>query len=156
MGSLVHGDPAAEMPAVLLLLGGSLILQDAAGADVPVLLYLIWCARSGRPVDAAEVVRAEACITSWRGEVIEPLRAVRRAMRSNLLPGQPTEACREGLKAVELEAERLALAALAASAPEPAGAAGSGNAVLTLYAAHLGAPWPAEAAGALRAALAAS
>ena len=133
-----------------------LLLQDEAGADVPVLLYLIWCARTGRPVDAAEVVRAEACITSWRGKVIEPLRAVRRAMRSNLLPGQHIEACREGVKAAELEAERLALAALAASAPEPAGAAGPVDAVLTLYAAHLGAPWSAEAARALRTALAAS
>ena len=133
-----------------------LLLQDEAGADVPVLLYLIWCARTGRPVDAAEVVRAEACITSWRGEVIEPLRAVRRAMRSNLLPGQHIEACREGGTAAPPAPARRPRAARAPPAPQPAGAAGPGDAVLTLYAAHLGAPWSAEAARALRAALAAS
>src|SRR3954465_14548286 len=32
VGSLVHGDPAAEMPAVLCLLDGSVRLQDAHGA----------------------------------------------------------------------------------------------------------------------------
>ena len=32
VGSLVHGDPAAEMPAVLLLLDGSVTLRSASGA----------------------------------------------------------------------------------------------------------------------------
>lgn len=32
VGSLVHGDPAAEMPAVLLLLDGSVTLRDANGS----------------------------------------------------------------------------------------------------------------------------
>jgi len=36
VGSLVHGDPAAEMPAVLCLLGGSVTLRSAEGTrDVP-------------------------------------------------------------------------------------------------------------------------
>jgi aerobic carbon-monoxide dehydrogenase medium subunit len=36
VGSLVHGDPAAEMPAVLMLLDGSVTLEDASGSrDVP-------------------------------------------------------------------------------------------------------------------------
>jgi aerobic carbon-monoxide dehydrogenase medium subunit len=36
VGSLVHGDPAAEMPAVLMLLDGSVTLNDASGSrDVP-------------------------------------------------------------------------------------------------------------------------
>jgi carbon-monoxide dehydrogenase medium subunit len=32
VGSLVHGDPAAELPAVLLILGGSVTLRHAAGS----------------------------------------------------------------------------------------------------------------------------
>jgi aerobic carbon-monoxide dehydrogenase medium subunit len=36
VGSLVHGDPAAEMPAVLMLLDGTVTLEDASGSrDVP-------------------------------------------------------------------------------------------------------------------------
>ena len=36
VGSLVHGDPSAEMPAVLCLLGGSVTLRSAEGTrDVP-------------------------------------------------------------------------------------------------------------------------
>jgi uncharacterized protein (TIGR02444 family) len=132
-----------------------LALQDAAGVDVPLLIYLIWCTRTGRPVDAAEVVRANARVAPWRKQVVEPLRAIRRAMRSDLLPGQPTQAHRERIKAAELEAERLALAALSAAAPEQAEGGGWGTDVLALYAAHLGRPWPDAHVRALRAALAA-
>ncbi|GJE41364.1 TIGR02444 family protein [Methylobacterium soli] len=130
-----------------------LALQDEAGADVPLLLYLIWCARTGRPVDAAAIAGADDRIASWRVQVIAPLRAIRRAMRSELLPGQSTQAHRERIKAAELEAERLALAALSAAAPEPVCAADSGTDVLALYAAHLGRPWPDAPLRVLRAAL---
>lgn len=155
----MHGDPlwtfACDLYGRPGVAQACLVLQDEAGADVPVLLYLIWCARTGRPVDAAEVARAQVRTASWRREVIEPLRAVRRALRSDLLPGQPTRAYREQVKAVELEAERLALAALSEAAPEPAQALGSGDTALTLYAAHLERPWPEAPVRALRAALAA-
>ncbi|KAB1073730.1 TIGR02444 family protein [Methylobacterium planeticum] len=130
-----------------------LALQDEADVDVALLLYLIWCAQTGRPVDAAAIVRAEARAAPWRAQVIAPLRAVRRAMRSELLPGQPTQALRERIKAVELEAERLALAALSAAAPSPTGPAGSGGDALALYSAHLGRPWPDAPLQMLRATL---
>ncbi|MDP4004757.1 TIGR02444 family protein [Methylobacterium sp. NEAU K] len=131
-----------------------LALQDEGGVDVPLLLYLIWCDRTGRPVDATAIMRANARVAPWRGQVIAPLRAIRRAMRSELLPGQPTEALRERIKAAELDAERLALAALSEAAPAPNGPAGSGTDALAHYAAHLRLPWPDGPLQVLTAALA--
>jgi uncharacterized protein (TIGR02444 family) len=119
-----------------------LALQDEGGADVPLLLYLIWCGRTGRRLDASALAGAEARISPWRGQVIIPLRTIRRAMRSGLLPGQVTDLLRERIKVAEIEAERLALATLFQAAPVPDAPASSGAEALTLYAAHLGKPWP--------------
>ncbi|MBA9065663.1 TIGR02444 family protein [Methylobacterium sp. 092160098-2] len=119
-----------------------LALQDEGGADVPLLLYLIWCGRTGRRLDASALAGAEARIGPWRGQVISPLRAIRRAMRSDILSGQTTEALRERIKLAEIEAERLALAALFEAAPVPDMPASSGGEALALYAAHLGRTWP--------------
>ena len=127
-----------------------LALQDEAGCDVTLVLWLLWCAEAGRPLDAAAVAAADARLWPWRAAVVAPLRAVRRAMKGGLLPGIYTDACREGVKAAELEAERLALAALLALAPEPSGAeAGAASRNLSLYAAHLGRELPAAAVRAL-------
>ena len=43
-----------------------LALQDEGGADVPLLLYLIWCGRTGRRLDASALAGAEARIGPWR------------------------------------------------------------------------------------------
>jgi uncharacterized protein (TIGR02444 family) len=119
-----------------------LTLQDEGGVDVPLLLYLIWCGRTGRTLDASALAGAEARITPWRGQVIIPLRTIRHVMRSDLLPGQVTDPLRERIKLAEIEAERLALAALFEAAPIPDAPATSGAEALPLYAAHLGRPWP--------------
>lgn len=100
-------------------------LQDAAGQNVPLLLWAAWAASAGRVPDD-EVLEA-ACDTAraWQETAIAPLRAVRRALK----PRAPDldDAAREGLrvrvKAVELEAERHLLAALEALAPPPSGPA---------------------------------
>jgi uncharacterized protein (TIGR02444 family) len=119
-----------------------LALQDEGGVDVPLLLYLIWCGRTGRRLDASALAGAEARIAPWRGQVIIPLRTIRRAMRSDLLPGQVTDPLRERVKLAEIEAERLALVALFEAAPVPDAPASSGAEALALYATHLGRPWP--------------
>ncbi|GJE04283.1 TIGR02444 family protein [Methylobacterium isbiliense] len=123
-----------------------LALQDEAGADVTLVLYLIWCAQTGRALDAAAVRSADATVAAWRAAVVAPLRGVRRAMKAPLLPGLPAEPLRDRIKAVEIEAERLALTALAAGASDPEPAAPEPVAAarrhLDLYAAHLGRPLP--------------
>ena len=84
-------------------------LQDGAGIDVNLLLFLMWQASQGRTFTAAEIDEFERRIGAWRNMTVVPLRAVRRALRSPpaLVEGAVAEAFRNKIKAVELEAERL-------------------------------------------------
>ncbi len=123
-----------------------LALQDDAGADVNLVLYLLWSAATGRRLEAAEIAAADATLARWRAQVIQPLRSARRAMKAALLPGIAIAALRSDVKALELEAERLAQAALYQRALPPADAADDPAALarthLDLYAARLGKPLP--------------
>jgi uncharacterized protein (TIGR02444 family) len=84
-------------------------LQEAAGADVNLLLFLLWHAARQRRLSAAEVELLEQKIAAWRNLTVIPLRAIRRALKSppGLVEAGTAEAFRTRIKAVELEAERL-------------------------------------------------
>lgn len=99
-------------------------LQDAAGQNVPLLLWAGWCASEGRTPDADALEAAGDTARVWQDTAIAPLRAVRRALkvRAPDLNDAAREAVRSQVKAVELEAERCLLAALEALAPKPSGA----------------------------------
>ena len=97
-------------------------LQDAHGADVDVLLFSLWCARRGHRLGEAELAAVDASVAPWRAEVVQPLRAARRALKPP--PGPPFDApaataLRAQTLTLELEAERLQHAAMAAQAPPP-------------------------------------
>ncbi len=128
-----------------------LALQDDAAADVTLVLYLLWCAMTGRWLDAGTIAATEARLAPWRAAVVEPLRAARRAMKGGgLLPGIDTERCRERVKAAELEAERSALAALFAIAPAVSERrTDAAEQFLATYEAYLGKALPEEAVRAL-------
>ena len=81
-------------------------LQDEAGADVDLLLFLLFCARHGRALSSAEVTSLDRLVADWRAEVVRPLRAVRRRLKTGF-PGVAAEALRGEVKRLELEAERL-------------------------------------------------
>jgi uncharacterized protein (TIGR02444 family) len=84
-------------------------LQEDAGCDVNLLLFLLWHAAQGRRLAPAEIERLEHDIAPWRDRAVVPLRAVRRALKSppGLVEAGAAEAFRNRIKAVELEAERL-------------------------------------------------
>jgi uncharacterized protein (TIGR02444 family) len=84
-------------------------LQEEAGADVNLLLFLLWHGARQRRLSTAEVERLEQKIASWRNLTVIPLRAIRRALKSppGLVEAGAAEAFRTRIKAVELEAERL-------------------------------------------------
>jgi uncharacterized protein (TIGR02444 family) len=99
-----------------------IVLQEEAGADVNLLLFLLWHATLGRELSETEVATLEARVGPWRQMTVVPLRAVRRALKSApaLIDGATAEAFRTRIKAVELEAERLqqeAMYELARAAP---------------------------------------
>jgi uncharacterized protein (TIGR02444 family) len=84
-------------------------LQDGAGVDVNLLLFLLWHATHAHALTAAEVGALDQRIGAWRDMTVVPLRAVRRALRSPpaLVEAGTAEAFRTRIKQVELEAERL-------------------------------------------------
>ena len=93
-------------------------LQDDAGVDVNVLLFLLWNALLGRALDIDDVKALDATIGLWRNTTVIPLRGVRRALKSgpSIAAPEVTESFRTRIKQVELEAERLQQEAMYAMA----------------------------------------
>jgi uncharacterized protein (TIGR02444 family) len=87
----------------------AIALQDQAGIDVNLLLFLLWQATLKRALSAAEVAALEQRIAPWRNATVIPLRTVRRSLKSPpaLVAAATVELFRTKIKAVELEAERL-------------------------------------------------
>lgn len=115
-------------------------LQDAYGLDTPTLLFALWRGpRGGLSLAAAE--RTEAVAEAWSAQSVHPLRAARRALKGGPPPQWPrggpdaaaVESFRAQIKALELSAEKMLLAALAAVAAEDA----PGDAAARLGAAEL-------------------
>lgn len=98
-------------------------LQDAAGQNIPLLLWAAWAATTGRTPDADAIEAACDTARAWQETAIAPLRTVRRALKTRApdLDDAAREAVRARVKAVELEAERHLLTALEALAPPPSG-----------------------------------
>ena len=84
-------------------------LQDRAGVDVNLMLFLLFLAEEKRVLTKDEVARLDARIASWRAQVVMPLRDLRRRLKGGI--GEVAQDLSEGLrnmvKRVELEAERL-------------------------------------------------
>jgi uncharacterized protein (TIGR02444 family) len=84
-------------------------LQDEAGVDVNILLFLLWNATLGRTLSKDAAVELEAKVGPLRDATVIPLRTLRRALRTPPPVVEPgaAEAFRTHVKRVELEAERL-------------------------------------------------
>ncbi len=90
-------------------------LQDLVGVDVNVLIFSIYAARHHRCfLGSVQLAQADAAIQPWRSDVVVSLRAVRVRLRTgpSPAPNSSTEALRSQIKAAELLAEKIELAAL--------------------------------------------
>ena len=135
-------------------------LQEEAGVDVNLLLFLLWHAKQRRRLSAADVAALEAQVAPWRDLTVIPLRGVRRALKSPpaLVAAPAAEAFRNRIKAVELEAERLQQEAMYALAPLGTDAASPDEAAranIAAYESMLSVRFPQAASETLLAAFAA-
>ena len=114
-----------------------LALQDEAACNVNLVLFSVWLGLSGRGrLDKPGIEAAERAVRSLEIEVIEPLRALRRRLRT--APDPDLQNLRESIKTIEIEAEKAAQARLAALAgsrsdPDPATRLSEAEANLALY-----------------------
>jgi uncharacterized protein (TIGR02444 family) len=113
-------------------------LQDRAGFDVNLMLFALWFGLSGRNrFTAAELAAADLAAGPIRRELVEPLRALRRRLRSN--PDADVQRLREEIKRLELAAERIVQKRLArivrmpGNDDDPASRVAAAEANLALY-----------------------
>jgi uncharacterized protein (TIGR02444 family) len=94
-----------------------LSLQNRRGADVNILLLCCWLATLGLKVDPAGLDAAIAAVAGWRRDVLEPLRAARRAVSDQFpeIAKSDRQAIKHGMLSVELECERIAQEKIAAA-----------------------------------------
>ena len=110
----VYARPGVE--AVLLR------LQDEHGQCIPLLLWSLWMAGGGRPSDAAKAAACAKLARAWQDAAVAPLRRLRRGLKAKARTEQLQARIRHGVKALELEAERMLLQMLEESSPAPGGA----------------------------------
>ncbi len=88
-------------------------LQNDFGLDVNLLLFAGWAGLRGQPLSEADVVRAEARTSSWRREMIQPLRRMRRWLKATDVPlGRDVGVLLNMIRSAELEAEHVQLTML--------------------------------------------
>lgn len=88
---------------------GLLLLQDRHGLDVNIILLCCWLGGCGIRVKDKSVQQLIDETLSWRKNVIEPLRQMRRMIKRELpaVSKLDTERFRKHVKRVELEAEKF-------------------------------------------------
>ena len=93
-------------------------LQDRAGLDVNLILFALWHGLSGRGrLDDERLAVADQAVRAIQTEIVTPLRALRRRLRTD--PDADIQHLREAIKALELDAEKIAQARLAGCAGPP-------------------------------------
>ncbi|WP_127753222.1 TIGR02444 family protein [Devosia sp. 1566] len=83
-------------------------LQDTYAVDVNMLLFTAWVAHEGgKALELRDIAAADERVKAWRSEVVQPLRAIRRRLKSGPAPApdSASDSIRNRIKAAELEAE---------------------------------------------------
>jgi uncharacterized protein (TIGR02444 family) len=107
------------------------LLQDRFDLDVNVLLLGAYIGVQGKTLAAEDVAAARAVVDAWHNEVVRPLRAVRRRLKSGPAPapGPRTASLRRHVAGSELDAELVELDELGRWADDLEAPNGAGSAV---------------------------
>jgi len=94
----------------------AIALQDSAGVDVNMILFLMWLAARKHTLAAEDVGAVRDRSIGWQHNVVVPIRNVRRLLKENapLVEQELALAFRKKVQALELEGEQLQLNAMAA------------------------------------------
>jgi len=84
-------------------------LQDNAGADVNILLFVLYLANQRKELSPAEIAQLDSAVAQWRDAVVRPLRTLRRGLKPGIefIPGPVSETFRSQIKRLELESEQI-------------------------------------------------
>lgn len=84
-------------------------LQDSLGADVNILLFVLYQANQGKQITAETLSSIDKAVRRWREDAIQPLRVIRRQLKQTdfELPDGKQAIFRKNLMALELDAEKL-------------------------------------------------
>lgn len=95
-------------------------LQDRLQLDVNLLLLCCWAGAEGRRLSEDEMAQAVAAVAGWQEQIVRPLRAARRRLKSGYpgMPAETVETLRRRLAELELECERAEQTRLAEILPE--------------------------------------
>jgi len=107
------------------------LLQDRFDLDVNVLLLGAFVGVQGKILAAEDVAAARAVVDAWHDEVVRPLRAVRRRLKSGPAPAPDarTASLRRHVAGSELDAELVELDELGRWADDLEAPNGAGSAV---------------------------
>jgi uncharacterized protein (TIGR02444 family) len=115
-----------------------IVLQDRAGCDVNLMLFALWVGvAGGTRLTKEQLARANQVARPIRTNIVQPLRALRRKLKA-VRDGE-VQSLRMGIKAIELEAEKVIQVRLCRSArfasagADPAARAAAAHANLALY-----------------------
>jgi len=81
-------------------------LQEGVGANVNLVLFCCWLGSFGQVLTVQDLDEAEEVIRDWNEQVVEPLRGVRRFVRSEFA-GFADQKWPQEVKQLELKAERV-------------------------------------------------
>ena len=92
----------------------AIVLQDSAGIDVNMILFLMWLSAQKRTLSAADVKVVGEKSIGWQHNVVVPIRAIRRLLKENapLVEQEAALAYRKKVQALEIEGEQLQLQAM--------------------------------------------
>jgi uncharacterized protein (TIGR02444 family) len=130
----------------------AIALQDSAGIDVNMILFLMWLSGQSKTLAEADMRKLGEASHGWQRSVVVPIRNIRRLLKENapFVELETALAYRKKVQTLEIEGEQLQLNAMADAAETASlGAVASTEKAardnLATFAKVTGKPFPADA-----------